>query len=178
MRKLLLLGLALIVFSGLSSASASAIDWTPRLGAGGYLIGGGTPTVYGGEAAVLAQFQPLAEHELYIGPKVGALLAWGSGGITRFDVNFGISETLWVVNAIGGGVDLDLVAPSTITGGDTLVNFRFTPYAAVRLLHFGSEGAWGLRLGVPYDTHYKWAVQLGVTLQLNGLPLIGESSSN
>jgi hypothetical protein len=148
-------------------ADVAGPDWV----AGAYFVAV-QPSAYGGELSLAAQFQPVPEHELLIGPKAGVLTAFGDG-VTRFDANFGIAETLWVVNAVGGGVDLDVVAPSTITGEDSSVHYRVTPTLAVRLLHFGQSGAWSARVGVPYDTHYHWGFQAGVTLQFNGLAPIG-----
>ena len=146
-------------------------DWV----AGAFFFGG-RPGAFGGEAAISPMFQPSPDHELLVGPHLSVLYALGDNSVTRLDLNLGLAETLWVVNAVGSGVDLDVVAPSTITGEDASVHFRITPHLAIRLLHFGEAGAWALRLGVPYDTHYKWGIQAGVTLQLNGMPRIGEGS--
>jgi hypothetical protein len=31
-----------------------------------------------------------------------------------------------------------------------------------------------LRFGIPYDTKFQWGLQAGVTLQLSGVPTIGQ----
>ena len=168
---LFLVSISLITSSASRADGIAGPDWF-----GGAYFVTGQPGAYGGELEITPMFQPFADHELLIGPKVSGLLAWGDNGVTRADLNLGVAETLWVVNAVGGGVDLDVVAPSTITGASTAVHFRFTPNVAIRLLHQGESGAWSVRLGVPYDTAYKWGIQAGITLQLNGIPEAGNGS--
>lgn len=158
----------------LFAAVAPQAAWGLDLNWTGALMGyAGKPSAYGGEAWVTGQFRLLPERAIWIGPKAGALLAWGEGSRTRFDLNWGISETTWFVNAVGSGLDLEVVAPSHITGEDSGVHYRIIPNLAVRAIRVGEEGALAIRLGVPYDTHYKWGIQAGVTLQLNGVPQVG-----
>lgn len=133
----------------------------------------GKPSAYGGETFVTGQFRLLAERAIWIGPKAGALIAWADADRARFDLNWGISETTWFVNAIGSGLDLEVVVPSTITGEESSVHFRIVPNLAVRAIRLGEEGALAVRLGVPYDTRYKWGIQAGVTFQFNGVPQVG-----
>lgn len=127
------------------------------------------PSALGGELGAALLFHPIPGHELLFGPRVGGLVAQGDSR-TRFDLNSGVESTLWIVNAIGPGLALEAVAPSLITGEDSAVHFRFVPNLSVRVLRFQEAGAWALRVGVPYDTHYKWGLQLGLTLQLDEVP--------
>ena len=110
-----------------------------------------------------------------MGPKTSLLLAHGEGR-TRFDLNTGVEGTLWLVNALGPGMVLDVVAPSAISDEGSSVHFRWVPNLSVRLKRFQEEGAWAFRVGLPYDTHYKWGVQLGLTIQFGQVPVIGEVS--
>jgi hypothetical protein len=136
----------------------------------------GRPSALGASAAVSSLFKPLEDRDLLVGPKLGALCAWADNSRTRFDLYWGLSEVLWVVNAVGGGVDLEVVAPSTITNEESAVHFRVVPHLAVRLFRVGEDGAWSMRVATPYDTHYKWGVELGLTLQFNGVTQRGVGS--
>jgi hypothetical protein len=140
----------------------------PTWTAGAFMVAG-KPDALGTEIALGMQLKPLAGRSLYVGPRVSGIYAAAEKGATRWDLNVGVGETLWLVNAIGSGVDLDAVVVSQLTGQDIPVHFRVTPHLSVRTLAFGREGAWSIRLGVPYDTHYKWGVQAGLVLQLNGV---------
>lgn len=139
-------------------------DWVT----GAYFVTG-QPDAFGGELAFASLFQPFADHELLLGPSISALVAGGENGVTRFDLNWGFQEVLWIVNAVGTGLNFDVVAPSTITGESASIHFRVTPSLSIRVLHVKETGALALRFGVPYDTHYKWGIQAGVTLQFNGI---------
>ena len=162
-----------LILSLLTSPAGWALDFSgPDLVAGGYFVAG-KPSAAGGEASLAAMFQPMPEHELLLGPSVSALVASADDGLTRFDLIWGLEATLWLVNAIGPGLELDVVAPSTITNQDAGVHFRVDPHVAIRLLRFGREGAWAIRLGAPYDTYYKWGFEAGITLQFSGVPRIG-----
>ncbi|MGK5084224.1 hypothetical protein WDW37_13090 [Bdellovibrionota bacterium FG-1] len=130
------------------------------------------PSSLGIETGLSLLFQPFVEHEWVVGPKASVLFATGQGK-TRFDLNSGIDSIFWVANAFGPGLALDVVAPSSISGEDGGARFRIEPNLAVRFKRFQDEGAWGLRLGVPYDSRFKWGVQVGLTLQLGGVPVIG-----
>jgi hypothetical protein len=150
-------------------AALAAEGGGPDLMMGGYFVSG-KPSAYGFETSVAALLQPSSDHEFMIGPKFSLFYAFAENNVTRVDLNWGIASTVWLVNAIGPGVDLDIVAPSTLSGAEWAVHYRIEPNIQARILHFGERGAWALRLGVPYDTYYKWGVQAGVTLQFNGLP--------
>jgi hypothetical protein len=95
---------------------------------------------------------------------------------TRLDLNLGVDETLWLVNMFGPGMALDLVAPSTMGGEGVSVHFRIEPNFAVRVKRLGDVGALAVRIGVPYDSHYQWGLQLGVTLQMKGVPGFTEAA--
>ena len=144
-------------------------SWT----AGAFFFAG-KPGAFGGEASLAAQFRPIVAHALYTGPHVSVLTAAADDGKARFDFNVGVAQTLWFVNAIGSGLDLDAVVISRLTGQDSGVHGRIIPHLAVRMMPFGEEGAWSARIGIPYDSHYKWGVQVGVTLQLNGVARLSD----
>ena len=126
------------------------------------------PSALGGEFGVAALLEPFVGHPLWIGPKASLLVAGGDNR-TRLDLNLGIEGTLWFVNAIGPGLAVDVVAPSTITGESSSVHLRVEPNLAIRLLHYREYGAWALRFGVPYDSAYQWGIQAGVVLEFNGI---------
>jgi hypothetical protein len=133
------------------------------------------PSAVGGEGGASLLFAPIEGHPFMLGPKVTFLAAQGNGQ-TRLDLNTGIEGTVWLVNAIGPGLAFDVVAPSNISGQGSSIHFRMEPNLAVRLLHARDSGAWAVRVGLPYDSGYQWGLQLGVTLQLSGLPKIGEDT--
>lgn len=164
--------LALCVSLPLANADSSADDGFGPSWSTGAMFYVGKPGALGGEGLLAMQFKPTA-HALYIGPRMGALLAAADGGATRFDLSVGLAETIWIVNAIGSGIDLDAVFVTHLTGQDIPVNFRITPNLSIRTLPFGSEGAWAIRIRVPYDTHYKWGLQAGVTVQINDVARLG-----
>lgn len=143
-------------------------SWT----AGAFFFAG-KPGAFGGEASLSAQFKPTSL-ALYVGPHLSVVTAAADNGKVRFDLNLGVAETLWLVNAIGTGLDLDAVVVSHLTGQNSGVHGRVTPHLAIRTMSFGGEGAWSVRVGIPYDTHYKWGVQVGVTLQLNGVARLSD----
>ena len=126
------------------------------------------PSALGGEFGVAALVEPFLGRQFWIGPKASLLVAGGDSR-TRLDLNLGIEGTLWFVNAIGPGLAVDVVAPSTITGENSSVHFRVEPNLAIRLLHYREYGAWALRFGVPYDSAYQWGIQAGVVLEFNGI---------
>jgi hypothetical protein len=139
----------------------------------GAFLFAGKPGAFGGEGSLAAQFKPTA-HALYVGPHLSVLAAAADDGKARFDLNLGVAQTAWFVNAIGSGLDIDAVVVSHYTGEDSGVHLRVTPSLAFRAMPFGTEGAWSIRVGLPYDTHYKWGVQAGVTLQLNGVARLSD----
>ncbi len=123
------------------------------------------PNAWGGEAGMALLLQPLDGVPWYFGPKATALLARGDGR-TRFDLNSGLETTFWFANAIGIGGSAEVVAPSSISFENLSTHFRFSPQWTVRLARLGDDGAWAVRLAVPYDTHFGWGVSLGCVLQM------------
>ncbi len=151
---------------------AARADWGPYyLGwLSGALV---SPSAKGAEAGLAILLKPIAEREFFVGPHLSSLAAAGSDQ-TRLDLNTGIEGTMWIANAVGSGLSFDVVAPSTITGSESSVHYRIQPMLSVRFLRYSKEGAFALRVGVPYDTAYKWGFLAGISFQLNGVPEIGE----
>jgi uncharacterized RDD family membrane protein YckC len=143
---------------------ASSLDFQAN---GAFILG--KPSAVGGEAGFSLLFHPLAEHELVVGPRANVLLAHAGPG-PRFELLSGVEGTVWLVNAIGPGFAVDLAAPTSLTGEDVPVHIRFSPLLSIRVARQGDDGAWSVRFGFPYDTHFRWGFQAGVTLQFNGVP--------
>jgi len=128
------------------------------------------PSLYGGELGIALLTQPVGDLSFFVAPRMSLLGAWGDQ-TTRWDLNTGIEATLWAVNAIGVGAAADVAIPSyDRTGGGGTAHFRFQPLVGVRLSRLTEDGAWALRIGVPYDTRYSWGFQVGMALQFSGVP--------
>lgn len=138
------------------------------------------PAIYGGEFGASLHFQPVAERPFWFGPHLGALWA-GSSALSRFDVLFGGEGALWLLNAVGFGLGLDLVGPSSVSfvgggGFSNSLHYRVEPSVSIRILRACPTGAWAVRFGVPYDSLYQWGFKFGISLQLNGVSQIGGDS--
>jgi hypothetical protein len=126
-------------------------------------------TSMSGELALSVWQRAIPERSLYIGPKLGVLLEGDQTSSSRLSLQAGGEGVLWFVNAIGLGASMEAIGDFSRT-----TRFRLDPFVAVRLLRFQREGAWAVRVGVPYDTRYQWGVQVGVTLQPSGIPVFGD----
>ncbi len=138
------------------------------------------PSLLGAEFEGAYLFSPIEDHGFWIGPRFGVQFG-GFSPLKRLDFHGGIEGVLWFVNAIGVGLGTDVVAPSFNYPGESLgvftypVHFRIDPFLALRIFRFDNDGAWAFRIGFPYDTLFQWGIQLGVSLQIGGIPKIGES---
>jgi hypothetical protein len=86
------------------------------------------------------------------------------------DLNSGVEGVIWLLNALGAGLAIDLVAPSTASGTDPEVHWRAEPNFSIRFQRVAEVGALSVRMGLPYDSHYHWGAQLGISLQFMGVP--------
>jgi hypothetical protein len=131
------------------------------------------PSAYGADFAAAALLRPLAGRGWFIGPRLGGLVATGST-TTRADLNSGIETALWFANAIAPGLAAEVAIPSyDSSGGGSSPHFRFESLISARIQHYHHVGAWALRLGLNYDTFYRWGGTAGISLQFSGVPQIG-----
>lgn len=146
----------------------AASKWNPKLVASASATGV-KPSAFGIDLAASVLTTPLDFRQVLIGPKVGMLVASGSG-VTRLDLNVGVESVAWLVNALGLGLAVQAVVPSTATGTDPTVHLRVEPSASIRFHRVADVGALAVRAGLPYDSHYRWGWQLGISLQFMGVP--------
>jgi hypothetical protein len=133
------------------------------------------PSSNGGELGAALLFEVSQNRSLWIGPRLGGM--WVGGPVeSRVDFQFGLDSYLWMMNAIGLGLEVSAIDPSRVYanadmgGFNNSVHYRINPHLSLRFLHFQKEGAWAFKLGVPYDSLYQWGFQVGVSLQLSGVP--------
>lgn len=112
---------------------------------------------------------PIDERGVWVGPKV-TLTTISFENSYQTDLSGGIQGIIWLANAVGPGLEVSYVVPRA----ERSSHFRIEPSFSVRLSRFREEGAWALRLALPYDTLYRWGMAAGVSLQLSGVPNIGE----
>lgn len=158
----LALGLSLLqpeqqVSAAIESAQVMSAAWSSSAASG-----------FSAEAALFRSFRLLEEREIWVGPRVGVL--WNSQGKSEFSFPIGLQSELWFVNALGIGLRTDVVIPFFMD--QRPLSFRISPLFLLRVLHLGETGALAVNLAIPYDTHQKWNVQLGLSLQLGGLPQV------
>lgn len=169
-RAVLIIGILLMTLASTRPAAAA-----PHLQAlGTFVIA--NPNSHGADVSLAALFSPLKTSAFVVGPRVGWLGLGGEAG--RSDLNVGVDASLWFVNAIGAGMQVDWVAASTRTipaPDGEYARLRFQPYFSARILRFQEEGAWALRIAPVYDSYYKWGLQVGVTLQFSGIPNVATS---
>jgi hypothetical protein len=133
------------------------------------------PSLLGGEFYGTVLVRPTPTRNLLVGPRIGVMWAGGSTD-SRLEVRWGVEGTLWGLNAIGLGLGIDAVAPSfshsklNESTTSESIHFRLNPFLSTRFLRFGSEGAWAFRLGAAYDALFQWGAQVGVSVQLGGVP--------
>lgn len=129
----------------------------------------------GGEARIGAVSSSLTrkllDRALMIGPSLGVQVA--SGQYLRVEFVPGFGAQFFVLNVMGLGVEMDLVVPlggTTSSGLIPLIRPRAAFIGTLRFIHLKDDGAIGARWAVHHDFHEGLGVQLGVTLQLNGVP--------
>jgi hypothetical protein len=123
------------------------------------------PSSWGGTLMAAYLLPAIPSRGFWIGPRAGML--WEAGPVSNhFDFQVGGEGIVWFVNALGAGFGTDMILNDPI-------HFRMEPFLALRILRFHSAGAWALRASIPYDTLYHWGFQVGVSLQLNGIPRLG-----
>jgi hypothetical protein len=108
--------------------------------------------------------EPFRDRWIFAGPRLTATVRSGS----RWDFAAGGEATVWVMNALGPGVGIDWVALRSIDG-ENHPAFRLEPNLSVRVKRVGDKGAVALRVSGVYDSACKWALLLGLTLQLGGV---------
>lgn len=116
-------------------------------------------------------FRSLLSRALVMGPSVGFLAAGGSFLRLEFIPGFGCQ--FFVLNALGLGIQLDAVIPvgGSATGGlPPAIRPRAALVGTLRLRRFATEGVWGARWAVHHDFNEGIGVQIGLTLQLDGVP--------
>jgi hypothetical protein len=126
------------------------------------------PSAVGGELGATWLLQPVFERNLLIGPRLSFRAMNGDAG-TILGLQAGVEGNLWLVNALGPGFAIDFVGP--LKEGDVWLNpgWRVQGFALARFKHFGNEGAWALRAGMQYDSHFHWGILAGVSLQFTGV---------
>ncbi len=129
------------------------------------------PSVWGGELGISFLMPPIPTRGLWVGPHLGVLWAGGSDSTYRSDFELGGESILWIANAVGAGLRLDLLVPNSIFFSSISVpaRLRVEPHLSVRFLRFKEEGAWAMRLGLSYDTFYRWGISAGISLQWSGV---------
>jgi hypothetical protein len=133
----------------------------------------------GGQFEAAGLFRPFSSKpNMTFGPRAGVL--WmGNTAPYPVDLQIGAEGTLWVMNKVGIGLGSDLMIPQGLNSLEDKTrqstHYRFGPYLAIRLQPFRKEGAWAIRMGMPYDTRSQWGIQAGVSLQLNGVQRLGET---
>lgn len=138
-----------------------------------------SPGAKGVELGVQMLIEPISNRWWYIGPRF-ALAFFGTDRGGRWNANTGLESTLWMANWAGPGIGVDLVAPSREVETWNNPHVRLESFLGIRLRRYGEEGALALRLGVQYDTRFRWGARIGVTLQFSGVhtpSLLPEPSS-
>jgi hypothetical protein len=118
------------------------------------------------EAQFAALFPLLKDHGVDVGPRAGVLRAF-HGPDTRTDFSIGGTGLVWIANLAGPGFAADWI----VTNQETTTHARLEPYVSLRAFHVLKEGALSLRVGVPYETPYRWGFRAGIALQLDGVPV-------
>lgn len=113
----------------------------------------------------------LLDRALMVGPSLGVQVA--SGQYLRVEFVPGVGAQFFVLNVMGLGVEMDLVVPlggTTSSGLIPLIRPRAAFIGTLRFIHLKDDGAIGARWAVHHDFHEGLGVQLGVTMQINGVP--------
>ncbi|MBI2712452.1 MAG: hypothetical protein HYX41_06315 [Bdellovibrio sp.] len=131
----------------------------------------GSPAGFSGEWGFSRLFGVGDEPRFFLGPRFAML--YNSQGNYDFFFPVGVQGEIWAVNAVGMGLRAEVVIPYFV--GQLPLSFRVTPMVTARFLHLGEAGALGFHFAVPYDSQKKWYVQLGLTLQLDGVSNTGSS---
>ena len=136
------------------------------------------PRLSGAEAATTFFFRGKREKSFFLGPKIGAYLVQGPSD-QQSAFLWGLESVVWFVNAVGLGSSFEVMAPhwrapASYNAQDSqLIRLRINPYLAFRFARLNQNGAWAVRIGIPYDTVQKWGFQVGLSLQFSGVPRVG-----
>ena len=109
-------------------------------------------------------FSSNAAHSFLVGPRLGIYLV-NDNLRNRVDLQLGGVCVLWFMNVVGLGLGVDVLTHPE----SSWIHAQMNPFIETRLLHYKSTGAWALRLGVLYDSLYRWNGQVGVSLQFDGI---------
>jgi hypothetical protein len=137
-----------------------------------------SPKLSGAEASTTVFFRGKQDRSFFLGPKFGAYLVQGSD-YHQSAFFTGIESVVWLVNAVGLGSSFEVIAPlgrgpaGHETHDSQLMRIRVSPYISFRYARLAQNGAWSMRLGIPYDTIQKWGIQVGLSLQFSGVPRVG-----
>ena len=117
---------------------------------------------FGGEIQVALLYHPSAIHALHYGAHIGVHHAFAAPDGPRTEFVGGGAAEFWVLNAMGPGFAADTLVQDTVRG-------RYEPYYGARFFHLGRAGAWGVRIGVPWDAQYHWGFRVGATFEIGGI---------
>lgn len=117
---------------------------------------------YGAEAQLALLYHPSSVHAVHYGAHLGAHHAFSAPDGARTELVAGGQGEFWVANATGPGFAADALVQGSVRS-------RFEPFFGTRLLHTGKAGAWGARIGVPWDENYHWGFRAGVTFEVGGI---------